>query len=101
MATATPEAEPVAETAPVAEAAPPSLPGETLAQESTLIASLAEMETRPFPPPEVGTAVIFTTKLEPETNAQAEYGFASPALPKTEMAPEPAPPATTEAAEFQ
>jgi hypothetical protein len=60
---------------PVAEASPASLPGETLAQESTLLASFEQMEIRPFPSPEEGTAVIFTSKIEP-ANPQAEHGFA-------------------------
>ena len=73
-ATAMPEPE------PVAEAEPASLPGEALAQETTLLASFEQMETRPFPPPEEGTAVIFTSKFEPvaepEAISQAEHGFA-------------------------
>ena len=60
-AEATAITEPESEPEPVAEATPASLPGETLAQESTLLASFEQMEIRPFPPPEEGTAVIFTS----------------------------------------
>ena len=95
-APATPE--PVAEwqqvePEPVAEATPASVPGETLAQESTLLASFEQMEIRPFPPPEEGTAVIFTSsvftsKIEP-ANPQTEHGFAPPAPPEPAATPTP------------
>ena len=104
-APATPE--PVAEwqqvePEPVAEATPASVPGETLAQESTLLASFEQMEIRPFPPPEEGTAVIFTSsvftsKIEP-ANPQTEHGFAPPAPSEPEATPDPAPAAPAEAA---
>src|SRR5205085_75442 len=55
-ATAMIEPEPLAESDSVAEATPAPLPGKTLAQESTLLASFEQMEIRPFPPPEEGTA---------------------------------------------
>ena len=91
-----------AEPEPVAEATPASVPGETLAQESTLLASFEQMEIRPFPPPEEGTAVIFTSsiftsKIEP-ANPQAEHGFAPPAPPEPAATPDPAPAAPAEAA---
>ncbi len=38
------------------------MPGETLARETTLLASFEQMEIRPFPPPEEGMAVIFTSR---------------------------------------
>ena len=104
-APATPE--PVAEwdqvePEPIAEATPASVPRETLAQESTLLASFEQMEIRPFPPPEEGTAVIFTSSLFPSkvepANPQAEHGFAPPAPPEPATAPDPAPAAPTEAA---
>jgi hypothetical protein len=87
---------------PVAEASPASMPGETLAQESTLLASFEQMEIRPFPPPEEGTAVIFTSniftsKIEP-ANPQAEHGFAPPGPPDAAATPDPAPAAPAEAA---
>ena len=91
-----------AEPEPVAEATPASVPGETLARESTLLASFEQMEIRPFPPPEEGTAVIFTSsifrsKIEP-ANPQAEYGFAPPAPSEPAATPDPAPAAPAEAA---
>jgi hypothetical protein len=97
------EAEPVAEVEPLAEAVPALLPSTTLAQESTLLASFEQMESRPFPPPEEGTAVIFTSKFEPEAkveaepeaNVQAEYFAPEPA-----PTPEPDQPSPMEAAEF-
>ena len=91
-----------AEREPVAEASPASVPGETLAQESTLLASFEQMEIRPFPPPEEGTAVIFpsnifTPRIEP-ANPAAEHGFAPPAPPEPAAIPDPAPAAPAEAA---
>jgi hypothetical protein len=118
-ATTTPEAEPVAqaEAEPVAEAEPSSPPGEALAQEITLLASFEQMEARPFPPPEVGTAVIFTSRFEPvaapEPESPTEHGLASPAPSEPDAPPDPdataGPDATaepdqiamTESAEFQ
>jgi hypothetical protein len=106
-------AEPVTETMsvaePVSEPAQASLLGETLARESTLLASFERMEIRPFPPPEVGTAVIFTSRIEPLAEPQpelpAEHGFTPPAPPEPAhpdpAPPEPVPLAATEAAEFQ
>jgi hypothetical protein len=68
-------------TADVAAAAP--IPGPTVTDlhESALLASLEQMGARPFPPPDEGTAVIFSPR--------PEFEF----LP--EFAPEPAAPAET------
>ena len=69
-ATAVTELESVRE--PAAEAAPASMPGETLARETTLLANFEQMEIRPFQPPEEGTAVIFTPRIEPANRRRSK-----------------------------
>jgi hypothetical protein len=77
-----PAPEPAAEPPPVLQVAPEPwaepAPAATTAHETALLASLEQMGVRPFPPPEEGTAVIFTPKSEPEP------------LPESPAPPEPA-----------
>jgi nicotinate-nucleotide--dimethylbenzimidazole phosphoribosyltransferase len=56
---------PVAAVTPAAHFAA-MLPELTLMRESSLLASMEQIGARPFPPPEEGTAVIFTTRAMPE-----------------------------------
>jgi hypothetical protein len=90
-AEATDMTEPESVPEPAAEAAPAS----TLARETTLLANFEQMEIRPFPPPEEGTAVIFTPRIEP-ANPPAEQGFAPPAPTEPAETPDPAQAATAE-----
>ena len=65
------------------------LPELTLMQESSLLASMERIEARPFPPPDEGTAVIFTARpcrpLPTSPSSAAEPTVAEP-----EPLPEPA-----------
>jgi hypothetical protein len=74
--------------APPAEPEPVLRPTDAAAvQETALLASFEQMEARPFPPPDEGTAVIFTTRPEPEP--QPEPAPEPPAPPEPCVAPEP------------
>ncbi len=77
--------EPVAEVAAV-EPPPPGDPE----IETALLASFVQMEARPFPPPDEGTAVIFT-RPEPESAREPEP---EPAEAWTEAPPPPEPQVT-------
>jgi hypothetical protein len=67
-----------------------ALPVAALAQESSLLASLERMEARPFPPPDEGTAVIFT---RPGPNLLAMPMPEPPAVQQAEPEPMAATPA--------
>jgi hypothetical protein len=95
------EAASVSETSPVEEvsqavepidtvevAAPMSHPVVSDVHESALLASLEQMGSRPFPPPDVGTAVIFTPK--------PEIDFLSPGPKPAVVAPRATEPAAIE-----
>jgi hypothetical protein len=80
------ELEPVAEAAPpapepvaIAEFAPPAPPPVTTVQETELLASFEQMGVRPIPPPDEGTAVIFTPRPEPQSQPQSELPPEPPA----------------------
>ena len=62
------------------------LPELTLMRESSLLASMEQIEARPFPPPEEGTAVIFTARAMPELPTEPE----PPAEPEPLAEPKPA-----------
>jgi hypothetical protein len=68
--------------AAVAAAVTASPPSDAAVQETALLASLEQMEVRPIPPPDEGTAVIFT----PETVAPEQ-----PVTPEPEPADAPQP----------
>ena len=72
--------------APAAE--PAALPNNAAEHETALLASFERMETRPFPPPEVGTAVIFSPRpaAEPPADIAPEL---PPPEPGQAAAPEP------------
>ena len=72
------EVPPPVEVAQIAEAPPPDAasaanagpiawPADAALHEGALLASLVQMGARPFPPPEEGTAVIFTARTDVET----------------------------------
>jgi nicotinate-nucleotide--dimethylbenzimidazole phosphoribosyltransferase len=84
QAMAATQAEEAGHAAEVADAAPVPGPSATGLDESALLASLEQMETRPFPPPDVGTAVIFGPKPEFEFLPEFEREAAAP----SETAPE-------------
>lgn len=71
--------------------APAALPEATLIQETTLLANLERMETRPFPPPEEGTAVIFFRPLPEPGIAPPPDVPAAPPLPEPVVVPEATP----------
>ena len=89
---------------PEAEAAAPkaepaSLPGEAADHETALLASLEQMGVRPIPPPDEGTAVIFSpkpaTELQPEPSPPNDDPAEPAATPEPEQAgPEHRPAAT-------
>jgi hypothetical protein len=71
--------------AEAAEAEPAPLPDHAADHETALLASFERMEARPFPPPDGGTAVIFTTRAQPEFAPEV----AAPPEPEQAAAPEP------------
>jgi hypothetical protein len=73
---------------PAAE--PAALPGDAAEHETALLASFVRMETRPFPPPEEGTAVIFSPRPAPERPADAAPEVPPPE-PEQAAAAEPMP----------
>jgi hypothetical protein len=83
------EPQPAAEPETMAEPTPAAPATEPTAEESTLLASFERMETRPFPPPDEGTAVIFTTRSEPAAQSApaAEAEPAAMSEPGTEGEP--------------
>jgi hypothetical protein len=91
--------------APAAE--PAALPDNAAEHETALLASFERMETRPFPPPEEGTAVIFSPRpmaepiadVAPEVPVpEPEQAIVSEPVPEQAFAPEPMPEPTAPAA---
>jgi hypothetical protein len=75
------------EPAQMIEATPPADP----ALETALLASFVRMETRPFPPPDEGTAVIFTRpEPQPKPAPDDESWSPAPSEPAVTAAPEQA-----------
>ena len=67
-------------------AAPAALPGEAAEHETALLASFEQMEARPFPPPDEGTAVIFTARPQPEFVPEPPAPSEPAATPEPEQA---------------
>jgi len=101
QAAAEPEAEqpPVLQAAPTPWAEPVVPPAAPAVHETALLASLEQMGVRPFPPPDEGTAVIFTPKPAPEPAPELPAP-ADPAVAfEAEQAPPPEPEQTLALAE--
>jgi hypothetical protein len=84
---------------PEPAAAPPQATVRPIMPELDLLTNFERMETVPYLPPDIGTAVIFGAR--PRAGAPAglaETRFELPALPAAELAMPPADPADTEAA---
>ena len=93
-------------------AGPAALPGATAEHETALLASFEQMEARPFPPPDEGTAVIFTARPQPEAVPEPAARSEPAATPEPEPAataqshqaveplPAESPPAAEAAADF-
>jgi hypothetical protein len=65
------------------------MPEDAAEHETALLASFEQMETRPFPPPEEGTAVIFSPRPMPEPVADVVPEVLPELEPEQVVAPEP------------